>query len=307
MNNDYDATMKLLIKTVVRMFYDSSHVVITSILLENILLSDTELCSRMKLLNREFNKFIVKLKEDNLIKYDIKVEVQEDNRQLLKTLYFFNFAEVRDVIKYKIFKMAKSIEDKINVSGEKYECPECKRVYSPLDAQAGMEDFVFKCILCKVELEEHVTKSDDNGIDLKKLMSALDPVIKLLKEAEKYKIPSLDYFQVLEMKNELEKIKGDKKREAVKDNDVDMEEQEKIDKKLKMYEISCEEDDGFEDTKEVCKKIKNVEENKKVNECMILINGVEKNIFEITEDDKENMTEEEYTRYFEMYSKYNET
>lgn len=300
MNNDYDSVMKLLIKTVVRMFYEPSQVVITDILLKNILLSDIELCARMKLLNREFNKFIVRLKEDNLIKHNIKVEMQEDNRQMLRTLYFFNFAEVRDVIKYKIFKMAKTIEDKINISGEKYNCPICKRVFSTLEAQACMEEFVFKCIICKVELEEYVAKMDEDGIDLKKLMSSLEPVIKLLKEAEKYKIPSLDYFQVLEMKNA-----NEKKTVAVNDEEKKIESNEHRNTMgFEMPDVSCADDDGFDDENDSSKRVKKGCESANNKGCMISVNSVLKNIFDITEEDKDNMTEEEYTNYFELYSKY---
>ena len=99
---EYEPIMKKLLKLVVRSFYEPNHIVIMDIILENMLLSDVDFCGRMKMLSREFNKLIIRLKDDRLIKTDIKVESKEDNRQILKNIYFINYAEARDVIKYKI-------------------------------------------------------------------------------------------------------------------------------------------------------------------------------------------------------------
>lgn len=292
MDTECENTMKMLIQTVVRMFYEPAHVIITDILLENILLSDAELCSRMKMLGREFNRLIVRLKEDHLVRYDIKVDVQEDNRQVLRTVYFFNYAEVRDIVKYKIFKMTSNLEAKIKISSENFYCPVCDRVFSALDAQGAMEGFIFRCILCKSELVEHVEKSEDNSVSLKQLMSLLGPVISLLKEAEKFKIPSLDYFQMLEIKKEKDKAPGS----------VPIEEGSPATNLLEISTEKSPEDDEFDEKLET-------EENTKPEEAevsveKVCVNGVLKQLSEITEEDEEAMNEEEYTRYFEICSKY---
>lgn len=297
MNNDYEPVMKKLIKTVVRMFYDPQHAVIADILLESVLLSDSEFCAKMKMLSREFNKLIIKLKEDHLIKYDIKVEVQEDNKQLLRTVYFFNHAEVKDIIKYKIFRMTKILEEKMRVTEENFYCSTCDRTFSALDAQASMDGFVFKCIFCKNELQEHAAKVDQSEIDLKELMNSLSQVIDLLKVADSFKIPTLDYFQVLEMKKEKEKtettqaLQGQTKASAV----------------VELFETPDAgngegEDDEFEDVAEPGEHTNT--EAGSIDE-FVLVNGAKRKFSEVTEEDKEAMDENEYTKYFEVYSKHN--
>lgn len=204
---EYDPIMKKLLKLVVRSFYEPHHVVIMDLLLENLLLSDEDFCGRMKMLSREFNKLIIRLKDDRLIKADIKVESKENNRQILRNVYFINYAEARDVIKYKIFKMTKSLEIKKTSDDEAFYCATCEKYFSSLDAQALVENYLFKCVFCKSELEECTHKSKDNEIDLKEVLQTLDGIIVMLKEAERYEIPSLDYFQILEIKKEKENSK----------------------------------------------------------------------------------------------------
>lgn len=288
MQANYIIPMKKLIKTVVRTFYEPHHVVLTDILLENILLSDSDFCLKMKMLSREFNKLIIKLRDDRIIKSEIKVEVGENNKQNLKNVYFFNFAEVRDIIKYKIFKMTKELEIKKISMDEIFYCDICDKGFSALDAQACMIDYIFKCIFCGNELKEKVIQADDSKIDLKFMLNELNEIIILLKETEKLEIPLLDYFQVLEMK----RAKEDNVTETV------VEEKEKIAEIINKSPVEVSDE---HETFEIVKNEAKIE--KKDLDLYITVGGVKKLFCDITEEDKEQMTEEEYEKYFEIYSK----
>lgn len=297
MSLEYEPTMKKLLKLVARSFYEPHHVVITDILLENMLLSDAEFCAKMKMLNREFNKLIIRLKDDRLIKSDIKVETKEDNKQVLKSVYFFNYAEIRDVIKYKIFKMTTALEIKQIAEEEAFYCQVCDRYFSALDAQALVENFSFKCIFCKTELQENTHKNNEKDIELKELLSDLKSIITLLKEAEKFDIPSMDYFQILELKKEKERSgnameASDMANKVLEGNALKIElEQQDADS----TEFSC------------MPELKaNVKEKSSLEE-FVTVNGKLKKLSEITEDDKDLMNEDEYTNYFEMYNKYHDS
>lgn len=291
---EYEPVMRKLLKKVVRSFYEPHHVVIVDILLENVLLNDAEFSARMKMLSREFNKLIIRLKDDRLVKADIKVESKEDNKQILRNVYFFNYAEARDVIKYKIFKMTKALEIKRVSDDEAFYCPVCEKYYSALDAQALVEAYVFKCITCRTDLQECTHKSNERGVDLREMLLALDEIISLLKAAEKYEIPSMDYFQVLELKKEKagkEVIEEDETRGA---KSYDFLNVEKPEKEGDWEDFSV---GAVQESRPVAAKNEIVE--------MVEVNGHLKPFSEITEEDKEMMNEEEYTRYFEIYTKYN--
>lgn len=294
MSDAYEPIMKNLIKTVMRTFYEPHHAIIADLLLENMLLSDAEFCSKMKMLNREFNKLIVKLKDENLLKHDIKVETKEDGKQIIKTVFFFNYAEFRDIVKYKIYKMTKTLELKHKSSEEIFYCKDCDKKFTALEAQANMEDFIFKCIFCKNELVEYSVTEIEKGIDLKKLLNSIEPIVNLLKQSENYQIPKLDYFQILERKKEKDiQNQNSIETQEIKNGDTNTVELKKTD-----FE------DDFEDLNEFSKKPKISDENKKANNFeMVYVNGVLKPISDITEEDKSNMTEEEYLNFFEIFSK----
>lgn len=296
MQSDYEAPMRDLIKTVVRTFYEPHHAVITDILLENVLLSDSDFCSRMKMLNREFNRLIVRLKDDRLIKSDIKVEVKEDNKQILRTVYFFNHAEVRDVIKYKIFKMTKALEVKKIPVDEAFYCPTCEKSFSALDAQASMENFVFRCIFCKNELCESVAKSEHDGIDMKELLNSLEVIIKQLKNVDRFTIPTLDYFQVLEIKKE-------KENSAPRKGEVKEAKNECISPSIEEDNVFSEE---YSDDFNCVEPIQGLDggQSDTINDY-VTVGGVRKLFSEVTDEDKDLMDEDEYTKFFEIYSKHN--
>lgn len=294
MQNDYEAPMRNLMRTVARMFYEPHHAVIVDILLENVLLSDTEFCSRMKMLNREFNRLIVRLKDDRLIKSDIKVEVKEDNKQIVRTVYFFNYAEARDVVKYKIFRMTKALEVKRVPSNEAFYCPECGKSFSALDAQASMENFVFKCIFCKNELCESVAKSEHASIGMKELLDSLEYIIKLLKEVDRFTIPTLDYFQVLEMKKEREG-RALKKMEDDETKSIHLELPTEDKECLNEYSDDSSYIESAPKPSDKCDPVSD----------FVTVNGVRKPFSEVTDEDRDLMDEDEYIKYFEIHSKYN--
>lgn len=73
----------------------------------------------------------------------------------------------------------------------------------------------------------------------------------------------------------------------------------------KILNIQKTEDDAeFDDFTEFNTPVKSEKQEIK-NLEMVSVNGVLKPFTEITEDDKELMTEDEYTKYFEIYSSYN--
>ncbi|KAL6122219.1 hypothetical protein NUSPORA_00778 [Nucleospora cyclopteri] len=277
----YEPLMQKLIKYIIRAFYAPQHIVFMDILLEHMVLSDEDFCKKMKLLSREFNKIMMKLKEDKLIKTEIKLQSQAEGRDVMRTIYYLNYAEIRDVIKYKIYKMSKHWDSAIKIDDENFTCPTCGKVFSALDAQTLMEDFVFKCVFCHSELVENVVKQDASALDNKKMMQSIEEIVDLLKEVEKFQIPSMDYFQVVDHK---------------KEKSAQKEEKQKIEKKVNIEEKE-ESESEFEDVITKIPKEIAIEQNEKI---YVFVKGVKKEINKITEEDLEMMTEDEYVKYYEI-------
>ena len=199
--------VKRLIKKTLRLFYDPCHIVITDILLEKMVLYDTEICERMKMLSKEFNKLIVKLREDKIVKHETKIETRSDGRQMLRSVFYIDYGEVKNIIKYKVYKMSRMMDAEIKKEGAPgFECLACKKEFTLLEAQCVRQDFMFRCDECMSELSEHVSQGGDGGgrEGYTTLMCDIKGIIDILKEVEKYVIPTMDYFQVLKLRKEKE-------------------------------------------------------------------------------------------------------
>ncbi|KAF7683645.1 Transcription initiation factor IIE subunit alpha [Astathelohania contejeani] len=284
---EYENIIKRMVKLIMRMFYEPHHAIILDILLDKIILYDYELCDRMKMLGKEFNRIVSRLKEDNLIKHETKIETQLDGRQLHRMVYYIDYCEIRDIIKYKFYKISKILETEIKNSEQLqgYACNVCGKEFEILDAQKLIVDFLFLCDDCGSELVENMRKCEiENPHQVYTgMMESFREIIGLLKEADGYEIPSLDYFQALNLRKTREsQVVAEPVREK-------QEEPIKIKDESISFDIVGE--TNKEDKKETIP-----------NDVKVKVNGIEKLFNEITEEDKEMMNEEEYEAYYELYN-----
>lgn len=330
----YVPLMQSLIRHVLRKFYEPHHCVIMDILLEHMLLKESELCANLKMLGREFNRLVIKLREDKLIKQESKIETGVDGRQLLTQCYFIDYREVKDIIKYKIYKMSNIITKRenqdisdVNIS---YKCNNCEIKYSILEVQSLMKNYQFICPDCSAVLVEN---KDENSLELHSIMmNDLQEIIEMLKKADSLDIPTMDYFQVLEMKKRRDidiNSKKSQEKNILPDKSYEMPEKSEKDESTSIFsqfetvgimneentftfiKENSQNEENFSPTTEIINNnqnnnTKHLVNEKKEKEWFVKVNGIEKLFSSITEEDQEKMTEQEYEEYFEIYAKQNE-
>lgn len=302
--SEYIPLMQSLIRTVVRKFYEPHHCVIMDILLEHFTLKEAEICANMHMLGKEFNRLIIKLKEDRLIRHESKIETEPDGRQLLSQCYFLNLREIKDIIKYKIFKMGKLITKNDNTDvpdvNINYTCPHCEIIFSTLEAQSHMRNFQFICPDCDTNLKEI---QDKDSFELHRLMMKdLKEIIEMLKKADQFDIPLMDYFQVLELKKRTEKKSQETEQNVpVVSIHHGFDEKETFDEKsAHPLHIQTPTEENITFIKETDNKSQTRPVNSSDRNTMVMVNGVAKPLSEITTDDQEKMNEEEYEEYFRI-------
>ncbi|KAH9386029.1 transcription initiation factor TFIIE subunit alpha [Nematocida major] len=285
--------MEELIKRVVRMFYEPCHAVIMDIMLAHLVLDEEDLADKMKLLPREFNRMAVRLRDDKLLSSETISDMKEDGRQETKTKFFLDFRGIRDVIKYKMYIMTQRLEKKMRnkESTLGLGCLACGVSYSMLDAQSFlcMEDFTFKCPECQGELAEKKESSfeekDAISNTFSLMMEEISPVIRQLKEIDTLGIPEMMRGKIILPQRSAAPAKP--YTEALV-TEIQQEVEEKEQEAPMEIEI----------TEEQGKK----EEDLQASEDMMLeVEGVKKLFRDITEQDKERMSEAEYERYFELF------
>lgn len=281
---EYEDLVASLLRTTARLFYDPPHCVVLDLLLNKLILHDTELTHSLKMLSKEFHKIIVKLKEDKLIKVENKID-NIDGRQNVKTIYYLDFCQIKDTIKYKVYKMTKLFETQRK---ELYICKTCSKEFSLLDIQSLVVEYKFICDECCGELTEKV--ENKGNVDLHKLMmTEIQVLINLLKQLDAYDIKSMDYFQVLKIREEREKsdevIHKSDEHNTVEDNLVENCDAGKIENEYK--DIEDEKNDTNKNEQKIAEFVK--VEGKNVLFC------------DITPEDVDKMSGDEYTAYWNVY------
>lgn len=130
----------LLVKVVMRSFYEDKYIVLMDFILRERLLTDDALADRMRFSIRDVAKVAAKLREDRLlwmyasfllsnnwfINYSwgnshSRQETREDEKVVSRSYYYIDFALFADVVKLRLYKMRKYLEDKVkNVDNKLY-------------------------------------------------------------------------------------------------------------------------------------------------------------------------------------------
>ncbi|KMZ74042.1 putative Transcription initiation factor iie, alpha subunit [Zostera marina] len=118
--------------------------------------------------------------------------------------YCLDYSQIYDVVRYRIFKMIKKIEDelanKITIQDLKYICPNCNRNYSFLDASylVSSSGQYFECELCKTELikkwENENTRNKHQKLRemLQKIQIQLKPLLQQIDIMKDLACPEID-------------------------------------------------------------------------------------------------------------------
>lgn len=282
---DSQKLMEELIQRVVRMFYEPCHVVIMDIMLKHLVLDEEDLADKMKLLPREFNRMAVKLRDDKVLSSETTNDIKADGRQETKTKFFLDFKGICDVIKYKMYTMTQRLERRMRgqESSFGFSCSLCQVRYSVLDAQSFLsDDFTFKCPECQTELKEHREDSAEKETIsniFSQMMEEVSPIIRQLKEIDALGIPDRPKSN-----------RAQNSSTAAVPYEVLQEAKETEQEKVQKEEIEIEEKE----------KEKPIEDSA----VLVEVEGKQKLFKDITEQDKERMSESEYEKYFEICEKF---
>lgn len=118
-------------------------------------------------------------------------------RPVSKDYYYIHFHATIDAIKYRIFHLTERVKDLYKPNEEKkdYHCPRCLSQYTTLQVLDSFGPTGFICHKCGGALQEqHRAAGDSTGHEKQsKLMSQLEPLLKLLKEIDSNDIPNNDF------------------------------------------------------------------------------------------------------------------
>ena len=124
-------------------------------------------------------------------------------RPITRTYYYIDFRPTIDAIKYRLYKLTKSIEGTLAPATERkdYYCPQCGSRWTTLEAIDNIDPIsgLFRCHRCNHILNED-TQAGKTGAGHEKqslLMSQLDGMLSLLRRIDDSFVPENDFDTAL--------------------------------------------------------------------------------------------------------------
>ncbi|KAJ5777162.1 hypothetical protein N7520_000408 [Penicillium odoratum] len=201
-----------LIRSVVRAFYETRHILVVDALFLHSVLHAEDLAFVMGMQQKDLRKLCARLREDRLIAVNTRAEIRDGStRPVNREYYYIPLHPVIDAIKYKVSKLTSTIKAQYTPSEERkeYICLRCGAEWTELDVLSLVSDEGFECQNCGAILERTEDVKGVEGIDRtgheknSKLMAQLDNMLKLLKQIDSVEIPPNDFDTAWDHKVEI--------------------------------------------------------------------------------------------------------
>ncbi|GAD93126.1 hypothetical protein AN6166.2 [Paecilomyces variotii No. 5] len=191
-----------LIRSVVRAFYETRHILVVDALFIHSVLHAEDLAYLLGMQQKDLRKLCGRLREDRLISVHTRTELRDGStRPVNREYYYIPLHPVIDAIKYRVSKLTSTIKAQYTPSQERkeYICLRCKSEWTELDVLSLVGDEGFLCQNCGAVLERTEDVKGAEGIDRtgheknSKLMAQLDKMLKLLKQIDSVEVPPNDF------------------------------------------------------------------------------------------------------------------
>ncbi|KAK6501619.1 hypothetical protein TWF481_009454 [Arthrobotrys musiformis] len=191
---------KSLVRCVARAFYDVKHILVIDALMIHSALRDDDLAHLLGTQTKELHKLCGKLKEDRMVNVHTRQELKEgQTRTVARTYYYVDFRGTVDGIKYRMHKLEKSVQSKMDNDADSkgYCCPRCNRRYKPLDALPliNIETGMFDCSECGTQLvdDDDSAEIQESQERLGRLMHQMDKILRMLRQIDQLVVPANDF------------------------------------------------------------------------------------------------------------------
>ncbi|KAH7063749.1 hypothetical protein BKA63DRAFT_180730 [Paraphoma chrysanthemicola] len=212
---------KQFVRTVVRMFYETEHVVVLDALCYHgaLPISDLVLVLDAGKNSKHVGKIVGKLKEAGMCAVFTQQVMREGaTKQSSREFYYIDYRRAIDACKYKIHKIDEAVKKNAKPTAEKAElkCTRCKSQYTTMDVlnsidpEPTAESSGFLCLRCGHPLDEIDAggQADDMADDTPAKFNRLfSPLLNLMAEIDTVTIPAQEGVDVVAARLELPRDK----------------------------------------------------------------------------------------------------
>ena len=201
---------KVFVKTVVRMFYETEHIVVIDALVYHgaLHMQDLVVVLDMGKSTKQVGKYVGKLKEAGLISIAQRQETREGAlKAVTREYYYIDYRRAIDAVKYKIHKVDSRIKKDAKPTTEKMEfkCKRCQSEFTQIDVLDYIDplgrDSGFSCKRCSHPLtflgdaEGPEPENDDTPAKFNKQFK---PILDLMQQIDTVTIPHIEGKDAIE-------------------------------------------------------------------------------------------------------------
>ncbi|KAK1978120.1 TFIIE alpha subunit [Colletotrichum cereale] len=189
---------KTLVKSVMRAFYETRHILIIDALIIHSALRDDDLAYLMATNTKDLHKACGKLREDRFLAVYTRLEYREDPknpeakpRPVNRTYYYIDYRQTIDAIKWRVYTVDKQIQGTTVPASERkeYFCGRCKSEWTQMEVldNVGPEGFV--CHRCGAPLTHDLERNSTGHEQSTRLNNQFKFITELLPRIDEMVVP----------------------------------------------------------------------------------------------------------------------
>ncbi|KAJ3373094.1 hypothetical protein GGF31_001081 [Allomyces arbusculus] len=223
--------LKQLVRRTMRTFFEPKETIIMDFLTSTPLpapILDMDLGKVLGVTAKEVGHMVARLVTHRLLRKEQKEDAAKKGatKPSLRNVYFLDYKQFLDVMKWKLYTMQQITKQKIeyNMDARGYECPECGRQYTILQAQSrlfsyvdarGETTFEFRCEAHpETKLEERDADDTTGADELGRLSEQQRPLLDLIRQCDNIKLPRYSVRDIVEQLKLDKKEREEREKQA---------------------------------------------------------------------------------------------
>ena len=204
---------KVLIRTAVRTFYSTKHILVIDALMIHSVLHADELSILLSSQPKDVRRLVGPLRAARILHTHGRTEAKVGStRGTTREYYYIPFHIAIDAIKYRVMKLKRKIEELYQVDAVRkdWRCPVCKAEYDELEVLDSVNSECFACHRCGNTLvpTEQAAEPSGGHEKIKRLNMQLQKLEDLIDSVDQQKIPANAFEDAWESKKEVPREKA---------------------------------------------------------------------------------------------------
>ncbi|KAL3425007.1 transcription initiation factor TFIIE subunit alpha [Phlyctema vagabunda] len=191
---------QMLVRSCVRSFYDTKHILVVDALIIHSALRDDDMAYLMGMNTKELHKLCGRLKEDRFLAVHTRPETKEgQQRPMNRTYYYIDYRATIDAIKWRVYLIDKQVQGNTVPTDERkeYFCKRCKSEWTVMEVLDKWSPQGFLCHKCGFLLDHDPENNRGGHEQSTRLNAQFKFITDLLPKIDQVVVPENTFEQAL--------------------------------------------------------------------------------------------------------------